>query len=196
MTFQVIALFFKLSSDSSYFSALNSCNFDHNKRDIMKIDKILLAVLLLIIAYQTRSVLEPEIRKIQRDKQNLSEVITRFCKGLTAFEREETSKPTTHCMGGDDACKSILLSFKLPLTRVNIVILFGLHRLNQNLKTMIVLKSDYFCAHRLLICFINENHIKREDILVITPAPGFFTIFFYVYDAVEEISHGCFPERK
>lgn len=29
---------------------------------------------------------------------------------------------------------------------------------------MIVLKSDYFSSHERLTRFINENHIKREDI--------------------------------
>ncbi|MCO5936156.1 hypothetical protein NAF17_11470 [Mucilaginibacter sp. RB4R14] len=57
---------------------------------------------------------------------------------------------------------------------------------------MIILKSDYFSAHERLIRFINENHIKREDILVITQAPGSFTIFFYADDAVQEITHGMF----
>jgi hypothetical protein len=57
---------------------------------------------------------------------------------------------------------------------------------------MIVLKSDYFSTHERLTRFINENHIKREDILVITQAQGSFTIFFYADDAVEEITHGLF----
>jgi hypothetical protein len=57
---------------------------------------------------------------------------------------------------------------------------------------MIVLKSDYFSTHERLTRFINENRIKREDILVITQAPGSFTIFFYADDAVEEITHGLF----
>jgi hypothetical protein len=57
---------------------------------------------------------------------------------------------------------------------------------------MIVLKSDYFSTHERLTRFINENHIKREDILVITQAQGSFTIMFYADDAVEEITHGLF----
>jgi hypothetical protein len=57
---------------------------------------------------------------------------------------------------------------------------------------MIVLKSDYFSTHERLTRFINENHIKREDILVITQAQGSFTIFFYADDAVEEVTHGLF----
>jgi hypothetical protein len=57
---------------------------------------------------------------------------------------------------------------------------------------MTVLKSDYFSSHERLTRFINENHIKREDILAITQAPSFFTIFFYADDAVEEITHGLF----
>jgi hypothetical protein len=57
---------------------------------------------------------------------------------------------------------------------------------------MIILKSDYFSTHERLARFINENHIKREDILVITQIPGSFTILFYADDAVEEITHGLF----
>ena len=57
---------------------------------------------------------------------------------------------------------------------------------------MIVLKSDYFSSHERLTLFINENHIKREDILVISQAPGMFTIFFYADDAIVEITHGLF----
>ena len=57
---------------------------------------------------------------------------------------------------------------------------------------MIVLKSDYFSTHERLTRFINENHIKREDILSIAPTPGMFTIFFYADDAVQEITHGMF----
>lgn len=64
--------------------------------------------------------------------------------------------------------------------------------LNQNPKVMIVLKSDYFSSHERLTLFINENNIKREDILAITQAPSFFTIFFYADDAVKEITHGIF----
>jgi hypothetical protein len=57
---------------------------------------------------------------------------------------------------------------------------------------MIVLKSDYFTSHERLTRFINENKIKREDILVITQAPSMYTIFFYGDDAVKEITHGLF----
>lgn len=57
---------------------------------------------------------------------------------------------------------------------------------------MIILKSDYFSSHERLTLFINENKIKREDILVITQAPGSFTIFFYADDSVKEITHGLF----
>jgi len=64
--------------------------------------------------------------------------------------------------------------------------------LNQNLNLMIILKSDYFSTHERLTRFINENNIKREDILVITQNPAAFTIFFYADDAVEEITHGLF----
>ena len=57
---------------------------------------------------------------------------------------------------------------------------------------MNILKSDYFSTHERLTLFINENHIKREDILAITQAPGSFTIFFYGDPAVKEITHGLF----
>ncbi|MBD1394601.1 hypothetical protein [Mucilaginibacter glaciei] len=57
---------------------------------------------------------------------------------------------------------------------------------------MIVLKSDYFSTHERLTRFINENHIKREDILVITQIPGSFTILFYADDSVQEVTHGMF----
>ena len=57
---------------------------------------------------------------------------------------------------------------------------------------MKTLKSDYFSTHERLTRFINENNIKREDILVITQAQGTFTIFFYGDPAVQEITHGLF----
>jgi hypothetical protein len=57
---------------------------------------------------------------------------------------------------------------------------------------MIVLKSDYFSTHERLTRFINENNIKREDILVITQEQGVFYIFFYADDAMKEITHGLF----
>lgn len=57
---------------------------------------------------------------------------------------------------------------------------------------MIVLKSDYFTSHERLTRFINENKIKREDILVITQIPGSFTILFYADDATQQITHGIF----
>jgi hypothetical protein len=57
---------------------------------------------------------------------------------------------------------------------------------------MIILKSDYFSTYTRLTTFISENHIKREDILVITQDQGMFTIFFYADDATEEITHGLF----
>lgn len=57
---------------------------------------------------------------------------------------------------------------------------------------MIVLKSDYFSSHERLTRFINENHIRREDILEITNHAGVFTIFFYADDAAKEITHGLF----
>ena len=57
---------------------------------------------------------------------------------------------------------------------------------------MIVLKSEYFTTHERLTRFINENHIDRPDILVITQIPGSFTILFYGDDAVQEVTHGVF----
>jgi 3-mercaptopyruvate sulfurtransferase SseA len=57
---------------------------------------------------------------------------------------------------------------------------------------MIILKSDYFSSHERLTRFINENGIKRDDILVITQDQSMFTIFFYADDAGEEITHGLF----
>jgi len=57
---------------------------------------------------------------------------------------------------------------------------------------MIILKSDYFSSHERLTRFINENRIKREDILVITQDQGMFSIFFYADDAIKEITHGMF----
>jgi hypothetical protein len=52
---------------------------------------------------------------------------------------------------------------------------------------MIVLKSDYFSSHERLVRFINENNIKREDILEITQAPSYYTLFFYGDDAVKRL---------
>ncbi len=57
---------------------------------------------------------------------------------------------------------------------------------------MTVLKSDYFATHERLTLFINENNIKREDILAITQSSGSFTIFFFGDPAVQEITHGLF----
>jgi hypothetical protein len=57
---------------------------------------------------------------------------------------------------------------------------------------MNVLKSDYFSSHERLTRFINENNIKREDILSITSSQGVYTIFFYGDPATKEITHGMF----
>lgn len=57
---------------------------------------------------------------------------------------------------------------------------------------MIILKSDYFSTHERLVRFINENNIKREDILVITQIPASFTILFYADDSIKEVTHGIF----
>lgn len=157
----------------------------------MKTNKILLVILLLITVCQTRDILDPEIRKIQFDRQKLDEVAARFGKCLTAFEKERMSKTILHFRREDDACKSICLNFKLPLTCLNIVTSFSPLRFNQNLKIMIVLNSDR-SSHKRYAHFINENHIKPEDILAITKVSGYFTIFFYADDAFEEITHGLF----
>jgi len=158
----------------------------------MKMNKILLAILLLIIVCQTKNILGPEIRKILADKQSLPEVITTLGNTISVLKKERKLKLLIHFETGNDSCKAICLSWKLPLMRVDIVTLIGPSRLNQNPKVMIVLKSDYFSSHERLTLFINENHIKREDILAITQAPSFFTIFFYADDAVVEITHGLF----
>ena len=47
-------------------------------------------------------------------------------------------------------------------------------------------------SHERLTLFINENKIKREDILSILLAAGSLTIFFYADDSVKEITHGIF----
>jgi hypothetical protein len=57
---------------------------------------------------------------------------------------------------------------------------------------MTVLKSDYFSSHERLVRFINENNIKKEDILQITHAASYYTLFFYGDDAFKEITHGIF----
>ncbi|WP_165499754.1 hypothetical protein [Pedobacter frigidisoli] len=57
---------------------------------------------------------------------------------------------------------------------------------------MIILKSDYFSSHERLTRFINENQIKRADILVITQDSGMLIIFFYAEDTIKEITHGIF----
>jgi len=47
---------------------------------------------------------------------------------------------------------------------------------------MKTLKSEQFTGFhplRAITAFINENHIAREDILIITEAPGTYTLFYY-----------------
>jgi hypothetical protein len=47
---------------------------------------------------------------------------------------------------------------------------------------MKTLKSEVFNGFhplRGITAFINENHIAREDILIITEAPGSYTLFYY-----------------
>jgi hypothetical protein len=72
------------------------------------------------------------------------------------------------------------------------VTIIKVRNLNQIYSAMIILKSEYFGTHERLTRFINENQIKREDILVITQIPGSFTILFYADDANKEITHGLF----
>ena len=57
---------------------------------------------------------------------------------------------------------------------------------------MIVLKSEVFINHERLTRFIQENNIKREDILNLTASNQGYAIFFYADDSVEEITHGMF----
>ncbi|MES2275474.1 MAG: hypothetical protein V4592_05600 [Bacteroidota bacterium] len=57
---------------------------------------------------------------------------------------------------------------------------------------MIILKTDSFSSRDRLALFVNENKIKREDILSITDGPYGLTIFFYGDDATVEITHGLF----
>jgi len=58
---------------------------------------------------------------------------------------------------------------------------------------MIILKSEYFTTRDRLTRFVNENNIKRADILSITADHGgTFSIFFYADDATKEITHGMF----
>ncbi|WP_184550855.1 hypothetical protein [Mucilaginibacter sp. FT3.2] len=57
---------------------------------------------------------------------------------------------------------------------------------------MIIVKTDTFTSAARLALYINENNIKREDILsIVEGAPG-FTIFFYGDPEKEEITHGLF----
>jgi hypothetical protein len=57
---------------------------------------------------------------------------------------------------------------------------------------MIVVKTDIFSTNERLARYINENNIKREDILTITGSAGGFAIFFYGDSEVKEITHGLF----
>jgi hypothetical protein len=57
---------------------------------------------------------------------------------------------------------------------------------------MIIVKTDSFSTPDRLARFINENDIKREDILTITDGARGLTIFFYGDSEVEEITHGLF----
>jgi hypothetical protein len=58
---------------------------------------------------------------------------------------------------------------------------------------MIVLKAEGFVQYENLVRFVNENNIKREDILSITTSERHhFTIFFYADSGIKEIKHGFF----
>jgi hypothetical protein len=57
---------------------------------------------------------------------------------------------------------------------------------------MITVKTDSFSTPARLALYINENNIKREDILSITAGTAGFTIFFYGDPEKEEITHGLF----
>ena len=58
------------------------------KTCFMKMNKILLAILLLIIVCQTKNILEPEIRKILADKQSLPEVITTLGNTISVLKKK------------------------------------------------------------------------------------------------------------
>ena len=65
--------------------------------------------------------------------------------------------------------------------------------LNNKYHFMIIVKTDYFSTRERLARFINENNIKRGDILSITADHGgTYSIFFYADDSVKEITHGLF----
>ncbi|MDN3581447.1 hypothetical protein [Mucilaginibacter flavus] len=57
---------------------------------------------------------------------------------------------------------------------------------------MIILKSEKFALHSRLVRFVNENNIKREDILTITDGPQSVVLYFYADSETEEITHGLF----
>ncbi len=62
---------------------------------------------------------------------------------------------------------------------------------------MIILKSSVFSSPDKLTQFVNENNIKKEDILSITNtfadvARDQYTLFFYSDSATEMITHGWF----
>lgn len=62
---------------------------------------------------------------------------------------------------------------------------------------MIILKSSVFSSADKLTQFINENNIKKEDILSITNiftnvSSDQYTLFFYSDSATEMITHGWF----
>jgi hypothetical protein len=57
---------------------------------------------------------------------------------------------------------------------------------------MIIVKTDSFNTPDRLALFINENNIKRQDILTITDGPRGFTIFYYGDSETEEVTHGLF----
>ncbi|WP_175404084.1 hypothetical protein [Mucilaginibacter sp. PPCGB 2223] len=47
------------------------------------------------------------------------------------------------------------------------------------MKTLKSVAFNSFHPLRDITAFINDNHIAREDILIITEAPGTYTLFYY-----------------
>ncbi len=57
---------------------------------------------------------------------------------------------------------------------------------------MIILKSESFITYQRLTRFVNENNIKRGDILTITDGNQGVVIYFYADSEIKEITHGMF----
>jgi hypothetical protein len=61
------------------------------------------------------------------------------------------------------------------------------------IKYMMILKFQNFDMGKNLARFINENNIKKENIVSITQVhEGGYSIFYYGDAAVKEITHGLF----